>query len=179
MELYGSTLGIIGMGKIGKAVARRALGFGMDILYFDPLQVKEINASKVSFEELLMRSDIISLHAPLTPETRGMINETALSMMKPSAILINAARGPLVETNALVNALKDKKITSVALDVTDPEPLPPSHPLFGFSNCLIVPHIGSATQFTRHQMAKLACENLLAGLKGERLPYCVNPEVYK
>jgi glyoxylate reductase len=179
MELCGSTLGIVGMGKIGKAVACRALGFGMEIIYYDPFQVTEIKASKVSFKELLMRSDILSLHAPLTPETRGMINEPTLSMMKSSAILINAARGPLVDTNALVNALEHKTISAVALDVTDPEPLPPSHPLYGFSNCLIVPHIGSATQFTRRQMAKLACENLLAGLRGERLPYCVNPEVYK
>jgi phosphoglycerate dehydrogenase-like enzyme len=179
MELSGSTLGIVGMGKIGKAVARRALGFGMEIIYYDPLQGTEINASKVTFKQLLKKSDVISLHAPLIPETRGMINESALSMMKSTAILINAARGPLVDTNALVNALEHKSIAAAALDVTDPEPLPPSHPLYGFSNCLIVPHIGSATQFTRRQMAKLACENLLAGLKGERLPYCVNPEVYK
>jgi lactate dehydrogenase-like 2-hydroxyacid dehydrogenase len=178
MELNGSTLGIVGMGKIGKAVARRALGFGMKILYYDPLHVKEINASKVSIEELLMQSDIISLHAPLTSETRGMINESALSQMKSSAILINAARGALVDTNALVNALEHKTIAAVALDVTDPEPLPSSHPLYGFPNCLIVPHIGSATQFTRRQMAKLACENLLSGLRGERLPHCVNPDVY-
>jgi phosphoglycerate dehydrogenase-like enzyme len=158
LEMHGSTIGIVGMGKIGKAVANRALGFGM---------------------ELLQQSDIISLHAPLTPETRGMINKSTLSLIKPSAILINAARGQLVDTNALVDALRVNKLAATALDVTDPEPLPPSHPLYSYPNCLIVPHIGSATNQTRRRMAELACDNLLAGLKGERLPHCVNPEVYK
>jgi glyoxylate reductase len=178
MELNGSTLGIIGMGKIGKAVARRALGFGMKILYSDPQESNEINASQVSFEELLRQSDILSLHTPLTPETRGMINKSTLCMMKSSAILINAARGPLVDTGAITNALQSNKIAAAAMDVTDPEPLPPTHPLYSLPNCLIVPHIGSATQQTRRKMAELACENLLAGLRGERLPNCVNPEVY-
>jgi glyoxylate reductase len=177
-ELHGCTLGIIGMGKIGQAVAKRALGFGMKIIYSDPTQSRFSDGEKVSFRELLKRSDIISLHVPLTPETREIINKSSFSMMKPTAILINAARGQLIETNALVTALIEKKIAAVALDVTDPEPLPPTHPLFQFPNCLIVPHIGSATQHTRHLMAELACKNLLAGLKGEKLPHCVNPEVY-
>jgi glyoxylate reductase len=178
MELNGSMLGIVGMGKIGKAVARRALGFGMKIIYSDPQKTNEINASQVSFEELLIRSDILSLHTPLTPETRGIINKSTLSMMKSSAILINAARGPLVDTAAITEALQCHTIAAVALDVTDPEPLPPTHPLYSLPNCLIVPHIGSATQQTRRKMAELACTNLLAGLSGERLPNCVNPEVY-
>jgi glyoxylate reductase len=178
MELNGSTLGIIGMGKIGKAVTKRALGFGMKIIYTDPQTSNEINALQVSLEELLRESDILSLHTPLTPETRGMINKSTLSIMKSSAILINAARGSLVDTDAITEALQNHKIAAAALDVTDPEPLPPSHPLFSMPNCLIVPHIGSATQQTRRKMAELACENLLAGLKGERLPHCVNPEVY-
>jgi phosphoglycerate dehydrogenase-like enzyme len=178
-ELNGSTLGIIGMGKIGKAVSNRALGFGMNILFTDPETLPYPNALQVSLEELLERSDIVSLHAPLTPDTRGMINRSTLSLMRPSAILINAARGQLVDTSALVEALQENKIAAVALDVTDPEPLPPTHPLYRFPNCLIVPHIGSATQKTRRRMAELACENLLAGLKRERLPHCVNPEVYK
>src|SRR4030043_123688 len=177
-ELNGSTLGIIGMGKIGKAVSNRALGFGMNILFTDPETVPYPKASQVSLEELLERCDIVSLHAPLTPDTLGMINRSTLSLMKPSAILINAARGQLIETPALVEALQENKIAAVALDVTDPEPLPPTHPLYRFPNCLIVPHIGSATQKTRRRMAELACENLLAGLKRERLPHCVNPEVY-
>jgi glyoxylate reductase len=178
MELKGSTMGIIGMGKIGKAVAKRVLGFGMNIIFTDPEPVPHPNASQVSFDQLLKQSDIISLHAPLTSDTRGMINKSTLSLMKPSAILINTSRGQLVDTNALVEALQEKIITAVALDVTDPEPLPPTHPLYSFPNCLIVPHIGSATQKTRRRMAELACENLLAGLRGERLPHCVNPEVY-
>jgi glyoxylate reductase len=178
IELYDSTLGIIGMGKIGKAVARRAMGFGMNLLYTDPEATNETNAVKVSLEELLRKSDFVSLHAPLTPDTRRMINKTTLSLMKSSAILINAARGPLVETSSLVEALKSKSIAAAALDVTDPEPLPPTHPLFSLTNCLIVPHIGSATQQTRRRMAELACNNLLAGLEGKRLLNCVNPEVY-
>jgi glyoxylate reductase len=178
-ELHDCTLGIIGMGKIGQAVAKRALGFGMTIIYSDPTQSRFSDGEKVSFKELLKRSDIISLHVPLMPETREIINKSSLSLMKTSAILINAARGQLIETNALVVALKEKKIAGVALDVTDPEPLPPTHPLFRFPNCLIVPHIGSATQHTRRLMAELACKNLLAGLRGEKLPHCVNPEVYR
>jgi glyoxylate reductase len=178
MELKDSTLGIIGMGKIGKAVARRAMGFGMKILFSDPETRSEINSTQVPLVELLKNSDIISLHTPLTDDTRGMINQSTLSMMKPSAILINTARGPLIDTHAIVDALVNHKIASVALDVTDPEPLPPTHPLYGLPNCLIVPHIGSATQQTRRKMAELACKNLLAGLEGERLPHCVNPEVY-
>lgn len=178
LELHGATLGIVGMGKIGKAVARRALGFGMNILYTDPSPMGESIGESVSMEDLLRRSDIVSLHTPLIPETRGLINEQMLALMKPTAMLINAARGPLIDTSAVVNALRSKRIAAVALDVTDPEPLPPSHPLYSFPNCLIVPHIGSATQYTRSRMARLACDNLLAGLKGERMPHCVNPEVY-
>jgi len=178
MELNDSTLGIIGMGKIGKAVARRAMGFGMKILFTDPETRNEINAIQLPLGELLKNSDIISLHTPLTGETRGMINQSTLTMMKPTAILINTARGPLIDTPAIVDALVNNKIAAAALDVTDPEPLPPTHPLYGLPNCLIVPHIGSATQLTRLKMAAMACENLLAGLEGVRLPNCVNPEVY-
>ncbi len=178
MELKGAVLGIFGMGKIGKAVARRAAGFGMRILYYDPVEADVADATRVSLEALLSESDIITLHAPLTPDTRSLINKRTLSLMKSTAILINAARGPLVDTSALLDALQNKRISAAALDVTDPEPLPPDHPLYKLPNCLIVPHIGSATRFTRRRMAELACENLLAGLRGDRLPHCVNPEVY-
>jgi glyoxylate reductase len=177
-ELNGSTLGIIGMGKIGRAVAKRASAFGMKIVFTDPEVRDEANAAQVPLDELLKNSDFISLHVPLTEDTRCMINHSALSMMKSSAILINAARGPLVDTTAIVDALQNHRIAAAALDVTDPEPLPPEHPLYNLTNCLIVPHIGSATLQTRRKMAELACKNLLAGLEGERLPYCVNPEVY-
>jgi glyoxylate reductase len=177
-ELSVSTLGIIGMGKIGKAVARRAKGFGMKILFTDPNVIHVKDATQVPLNELLKKSDFISLHAPLTEDTRGIINHDSFSLLKPTAILINAARGPLVDTPALLNALQNHRIAAAALDVTDPEPLPPTHPLYKLPNCLIVPHIGSATQYTRRMMAELACKNLLAGLQGERLPHCVNPEVY-
>ncbi len=178
VELSGSTLGIVGMGKIGRAVAQRALGFGMHILYTDSNPIHSEHATQVPLDELLKKSDFVSLHAPLTDVTRGMIGQAAISLMKPSAILINAARGPLVDTPAITDALTRRKIAAAALDVTDPEPLPPSHPLYSLPNCLIVPHIGSATHKTRRKMAELACQNLLAGLAGQRLPYCVNPEVY-
>jgi glyoxylate reductase len=178
IELSVSTLGIIGMGKIGKAVARRAKGFGMKILFTDPNVIHVKDATQVPLNELLKKSDFISLHAPLTEDTRGIINHDSFSLLKPTAILINAARGPLVDTPALLNALQNHRLAAAALDVTDPEPLPPTHPLYKLPNCLIVPHIGSATQYTRRMMAELACKNLLAGLQGERLPHCVNPEVY-
>jgi glyoxylate reductase len=179
MELNGATLGIVGMGKIGQAVAKRARGFGMKVLFTDPEHKPDENATQVPLGELLRQSDIVSLHAPLTDETRGMINSAALSTMKSSTILINAARGPLIDTSALLEALTSHKISAAALDVTDPEPLPASHPLYHLPNCLVVPHIGSATHQTRRKMAELACQNLLAGLAGHRLPNCVNPEVYE
>jgi phosphoglycerate dehydrogenase-like enzyme len=150
----------------------------MKILYSDTETSNELNAIQVPLEELLKKSDIISLHTPLTRDTRGMINQYTLSLMKPSAILINTARGQLVDTPAVVDGLVNHKIAAAALDVTDPEPLPPTHPLYDLPNCLIVPHIGSATRQTRRKMAELACKNLLAGLEGKPLPYCVNPEVY-
>jgi phosphoglycerate dehydrogenase-like enzyme len=151
----------------------------MEIIYSDPCSASDLPYQCVSRKELFERSDIISLHCPLTDETHGLINTTTLELMKPSALLINASRGPVVDTTALTTALIDKRIAGAALDVTDPEPLPPEHPLFRLPNCLVVPHIGSATTGTRQKMAEMACENLLAGLKGLRLPYCVNPKVYE
>ena len=182
-DLHGATLGIVGMGKIGQAVAERAHGFGLRLVYSDPnprpAVEKRLGAIRLSLPELLRQSDFISLHTPLTAETRGLIDTAALRSMKPNAILVNTSRGPVVDTQALVQALQEGWIAGAALDVTDPEPLPPYHPLYSLPNCLIVPHIGSATWNTRRRMAELACENLLAGLKGERLPYCANPEVYQ
>jgi glyoxylate reductase len=182
-DLRGATLGIVGLGKIGRAVAERACGFGLRIVYTDttPRQdvEAELGATFLSFDELIRQSDFISLHCPLTPETCGLINETVLREMKPTAILVNAARGPVVDTAALTRALAEGRIAAAALDVTEPEPLPSDHPLYLLPNCLIVPHIGSATRGTRRRMAEMACENLLAGLAGRRLPYCVNPEVYE
>ncbi len=183
MDLRGATLGILGMGRIGRAVAERARGFGMQVIFYDSgvasrRKSPPPEAEAVSFEELLQRSDVLSLHCPLTETTRGLVDENAIRKMKPTAILINAARGPVVVTEALVRALQEGWIAAAALDVTDPEPLAPDHPLYHLPNCLIVPHIGSATVGTRRRMAQIACENLLAGLRGEPLPYCVNPEVF-
>jgi lactate dehydrogenase-like 2-hydroxyacid dehydrogenase len=181
-DLNGATLGIVGLGKIGTAVARRAHSFGMQIVYTDEVTHPEIEvelgAVRSTFHDLLRRSDFVTLHTPLTPQTRRLIDEAALRSMKPSAILINAARGPIIDTQALYRALSKGWIAAAALDVTDPEPLPSDHPLYTLPNCLIVPHIGSATHNTRRRMAELACENLLAGLEGRRLPHCVNLEVY-
>jgi phosphoglycerate dehydrogenase-like enzyme len=129
-------------------------------------------------EKLLKTSDYITIHTPLNNSTRDLVDEAAFKMMKKNAIIINAARGQTINTNALVKALREHWIAGAALDATDPEPLPPSHALFGMPNCLITPHIGSATRTTRQRMAEMACENLLAGLEGKKLPYCGNPEIY-
>ncbi len=177
-DLRGAQLGIVGMGKIGQAVAERARGFGMKLAYTNPRKVDFADAAHMPLDELLQSSDFVSLHCPLNDSTRGLIGERELKLMKKSAILVNAARGPVVDSNALMKALKNDWITSAALDVTDPEPLPPSSPLYGLQNCLIVPHIGSATHGARRRMAEIAVENLLAGLAGKRLTHCVNPEVY-
>jgi lactate dehydrogenase-like 2-hydroxyacid dehydrogenase len=181
-DLHGNKIGIVGMGKIGQAVARRAHGFGMDIIYNDRSSKPEIEeafgARFFSFNQLLKISDYICLHVPLTSETRNMISINEFNKMKREAFLINVSRGPVVDTDALVTVLKENKIAGAAIDVTDPEPLPPEHPLYQLPNCLITPHIGSATHNTRRKMAELACNNLLAGLKGDKLPFCVNPEVY-
>jgi len=178
-DLSGATLGIIGMGKIGQAVARRALGFGMQIIYMDTQPCNESEASRLAIDELLIRSDFVSLHVPFTIETRDLINAEKLALMKSTAFLINTSRGQVVDLDALNTALREGKIAGAALDVTNPEPLPPDHPLYQVPNCLILPHIGSATHHTRRRMAELACANLIAGLDGKQLPHCVNPEVYQ
>ena len=179
VDLRGAVLGIVGMGKIGTAVAERARGFGMKVIYTDPKEKPETKAEFHPLESLLRQSDFITLHCPLTEETRGLMNDRTLGMMKKNAILINVSRGQVVDTVALVHALENHQIAAAALDVSDPEPLPPDHPLYKLPNCLIVPHIGSATFGTRQKMAKIACENLLVGLSGEKLRFCINPEVYQ
>jgi glyoxylate reductase len=166
-DLNGSTLGIVGFGRIGQAVARRAEGFGMTVIHGIPLN------------DLLERSDFVSLHAPLTQETRGLIGAAELARMKPTAILVNTARGPLVDTDALATALRDGEIAGAGLDVTDPEPLPGEHPLLQAPNLVVAPHIGSASHRTREAMADMAVDNLLAALEGERMPHCANPGVYE
>ena len=180
-EMKGATLGLVGFGRIGKAVAHRAGGFDMRVIYYDPSESKSdpsVNATSVDFETLLKESDYISLHTPLTPDTHHLIDSEALSKMKPSAVLVNTSRGPVVDMEALYEALKSKRIFAAGLDVTDPEPLPVEHPLMSLENIVIVPHIASASKVARDKMSWMAARNLIAGLKGERLPNCVNPQVY-
>jgi glyoxylate reductase len=181
VDLKGATLGLVGFGRIGKAMARRAAGFDMRVIYYNPTKKKadpEIKATRVDFETLLTESDFISLHTPLTPDTHHLINSEALSKMKPNAVLVNTSRGPVVDMEALYEALKEKHIFGAGLDVTEPEPLPLDSPLLTLDNIVIVPHIASASKITRDKMSSMAAQNLIAGLKGERLPNCVNPQVY-
>jgi glyoxylate reductase len=183
-DVHGATLGIVGMGRIGQALARRAAGFDMRIVYYDPY----CDAGKGPFvdialrcdlEDLLAESDFVSLHVPLTEDTYHLVNAGALARMKPTAVLVNTSRGPVVDPDALYQALSTGQIAYAALDVTDPEPLPADHKLLTLPNCLVVPHIASASWATRTRMAIMAAENLLAGLQGQRLPNCVNPAVYQ
>ena len=164
-DLYGATVGIVGYGRIGQAVGRRLEGFGCELL--------TANRSG-GLDDLLDRSDFVTIHCPLTPATRGLIDDAALRRMKPTAYLVNTARGPIVDTDALVRALHAGELAGAALDVTDPEPLPAGHPLLDAPNLLVVPHVGSATVATRERMADMAVDNLLAGLAGEQMPHSVN-----
>ncbi len=182
-DVYGATLGIIGFGRIGQALARRAKGFNMRVLYNDPKHVTEmeepLGVTWVELGELLERSDFISLHTYLSPETHHLIDQAAFEKMKPSAILVNTSRGSVVDPDALVWALREKKIAAVAVDVFEPEPIPAGHPLLSLPNAIVTPHIASASIQTRQRMAEIAVDNLLAGLRGERLPFCANPQAYK
>jgi glyoxylate reductase len=181
-EMKGATLGLVGFGRIGKAVARRAVGFDMRLIYYDPSEKEaypELRARQVDLDILLKESDFVSLHVPLTADTHHLINAAAFSKMNPNAVLVNTARGPIVDMNALYNALKEKRIFGAGLDVTEPEPLPANHPLLTLDNVIVVPHIASASKVTRDKMGWMAAQNLIAGLKGEPLPNCVNPQVYR
>jgi glyoxylate reductase len=169
-DISGATLGIIGLGRIGQAVARRAAGFGMEVLTTE-------TRDQSNLDHLLRRSDFVSIHLPLTPGTRNLIGADAFALMKPTAILINTARGPIVDKDALSEALHTGQIGGAALDVTTPEPLPPDDPLWRAPNLLVVPHIGSATWTARERMAEIAVENILAGLEGQPLPYQVPAQV--
>lgn len=184
IELRGKVLGIVGCGRIGSRVAEiGAKGFGMKVIYFDRSRneelEKEIGAEFKELDQLLQEADIVSLHVPLTRETYHMINEERLKKMKRSAILINTARGAVVDTEALVKALKEGWIAGAGLDVFEQEPLAANHPLTAFKNVVILPHIGSATYETRHAMAELVAENLIAFYEGREPPTLVNKEVLK
>ena len=180
-DFSGATLGLVGFGRIGRVVAHRATGFGMRIIFSDCIPSTPepgVEAVQMDFDELLRGSDFISLHVPLTDETRGLMNAVAFAKMKPTSVLVNTSRGPVVDQAALYEALRTHTIFAAALDVTVPEPLPVESPLLSLDNCIIVPHIASASWQTRENMSRIAAVNLIAGLNGERLPDCVNPEVY-
>jgi glyoxylate reductase len=178
-EAHSSTLGIIGLGRIGKQVAKRARAFDMTILYHNRRRneaaERELGVRYAAFDELLAESDFVMLCCPLSDQTRGLIGRRELSLMKPTAILINIARGPIVDTAALTEALRERRIYAAGLDVTDPEPLPRDHPLLRLDNVIIAPHLGSATEQTRQKMAEISVENLLLGLAVKPLLHEVRP----
>jgi len=177
IDLAGKTLGIVGMGQIGAAVAKRARAFGMDVIYYNRhrrLDEDKIGATYEPFDVVLDKADCIIVLTPLTTETRGLFGREQFLKMKSTAYFINVSRGPVVDTDALLEALQTGEIAYAALDVTDPEPLPADHPLLKLTNILITPHIGSATTETRTAMAQLAADNLLAGLTDKPMPACVN-----
>ncbi|MBA2453019.1 MAG: D-glycerate dehydrogenase [Chloroflexia bacterium] len=175
-DLAGATLGVVGLGRIGSHLATMASAFGMEVVYFDPRN-EDSRFEKVDLDELWARSDIISLHVPLTDQTRGLVGGDTLPQMKPDAILINTSRGPVIDTDALVESLRSGHLAGVGLDVTDPEPLPQDHPLYTFDRVTIAPHIASATHITRRKMAQLSVDNVIAVLTGTTPPNCLNPEV--
>jgi glyoxylate reductase len=180
-DTFGSTLGIIGMGRIGSAVAQRAAGFSMRILYHSKSRKeeieKELSAERTSLETLLRESDIVTIHVPLTDDTRGMIGINELRMMKHSAILVNTSRGPVIDEDALVQALGSGLIAGAGLDVFREEPIPSESALFEIDNVVLLPHIGSASVDTRAKMAEMCAANLIATLQGKIPPNIVNPEV--
>lgn len=177
-EVHSSTLGIFGMGRIGRQVAMRASGFGMKVLYHNRTRDDEaevaLKATYATKEHLLAVSDYVVLTVPLTSETRGFVGREELAKMKPTAILVNVARGAVVDKDALTEALTAKRIFAAALDVTDPEPLPRDHLLLKLDNVIITPHLGSATEETRRRMAEMSITNIFAGLTGKELPFRVN-----
>ncbi|MBI3183773.1 MAG: D-glycerate dehydrogenase [Myxococcales bacterium] len=179
-DVHGATLGIAGMGAIGRAVARRAAGFGMRLLYSSrsphPEEEAALGAMAVDKRTLLRESDFLSLHLPLTAETRHYLGAAEMAQMKPTAVLINTSRGAVVDQPALVEALRRGRPAFAALDVTDPEPPSADEPLLRLPNLLLAPHLGSASYATRARMASLAVDNLLAALEGRPLPHCANPQ---
>lgn len=178
-DVYGATLGIVGFGRIGQAVARRARGFDMRVLYTTRESAPTVDgARRVDLPTLLRESDFVSVHTPLTAATLHLFGDEVFDAMKPGAVLVNTSRGPVVDQAALYRALMSGQLAAAALDVTDPEPMAADDPLLSLGNCIVIPHLGSASRATRDRMACMAAENLLAGLAGQPLPNCVNPEVY-
>jgi glyoxylate reductase len=176
-DVWGSTIGIIGFGRIGQAMARRAKGYGMKVLYHSRTRKLDVEASigveYASFEEIYRNSDFISLHSNLNPSTKGLIGKDEFEQMKPNCILINTARGGVIKTDDLIGALENGQIGGAGLDVTDPEPINMDSRLLKLKNCIIVPHIGSASHKTRNRMSLMVAENVIAGIDGKKLPYGV------
>jgi glyoxylate reductase len=182
-DLYGATLGLVGLGRIGAAVAQRAHGFRMRMLYHDVVRredlERDLGLQPTTLEDLLRRSDFISVHTPLTPQTRHLISSAQFALMKPTAVLVNTARGPIVDPDALHRALAERRIWGAGLDVFEVEPVPAAHPLLRLDNIVVAPHIASASVQTRTKMALMAADNLLATLGDQRPPNFVNPEVWE
>ena len=178
-DVHGATLGVIGIGAVGQAVARRAAGFGMKVLGWSRSGRRIGGIETVELADLLRRSDFVSLHVALAPETRGLIGRAELGLLRPGAVLVNTARGGLVDEAALAESLTGGRLAAAALDVFEREPLPHDDPLLAAPNLVLAPHIGSASVATRVRMAELSVQNLLAGLRGEPLPHCANPEFAK
>ena len=184
-DIHHATLGLVGLGRIGMEVAKRARGFNMKVIYFDAQrrstqEEKELGVEYIpELSTLLSRSDFVSLHVPLIPQTHQLMGAKEFALMKPTAILVNTSRGPVVDQKALYEALKAKQILAAAIDVTETEPISPDDPLLTLDNIIITPHIASASVVTRTRMAVMAAENLIAGLRGQVPPNCVNPEVIK
>ena len=182
-DVHGATLGIIGLGAIGSAVARRAAGFGMRLLYTGrsrhPAEEAAFGAEFRPLGDLLAESDFVSINCALSPETRGLIGARALALMKPTAILVNTARGPIVDQAALAAALREGRLAGAGIDVFEREPLAPDDPLLACETAVLAPHLGSATHATRARMSRVAAENIVTALHGRRPPYLVNPEAWR
>jgi glyoxylate reductase len=177
-DVSGATLGIIGLGAIGQAVARRAAGFGMQVLGWNRSDRQVPGVEIVALDELLLRSDFVSVHVALTPETRMLLDRERIALMKPGAVLVNTARGGIVDEEALAEALSSGQLCAAGIDVFECEPVLPDNLLLGLPNVVVAPHIGSATTMTRARMADIAVDNAIAALRGEHMPFCVNPAVY-
>jgi glyoxylate reductase len=178
-DVSGATLGIIGLGDIGQAVAKRAAGFGMQVLAWNRSARDVDGVLNVTLDELLQRSDFVSVNVALADDTRNLLDEAKISMMKPGAVLVNTARGGIVDEYALADALSRGDLYSAGIDVFALEPVELDNPLLALPNVVVVPHIGSATTLTRARMADLAVDNVIAALAGQKMPFCVNPEVYR
>jgi glyoxylate reductase len=177
-DVSGATLGIIGLGEIGQAVARRAAGFGMEVLAWNRAPRAVPGIEMVSLDELLQRSDFVSIHVALVQETRNLLDADKIALMKPGSVLVNTARGGIVEEQALAVALTSGRLAAAGIDVFEREPVLADNPLLGLANVVLTPHIGSATSQTRARMADMAAANAIAALEGRVMPSCVNPEVY-